>query len=207
MAYEFNGTNQRLSTGNVYGNSPSEISMAVWHRRNGTGKGYIYSHRTAAILFAFNYSTSNRVRFFFRNSGFAVQASLTAATGTTDLVWTHLGATVNATDGAKFFIDGVQVGSDATVSMANNDSTTSTIGSNGNEQFFKGECAEAAVWLGTLTAAEIASLARGMTCDKVRPQSLVFYAPLVRDLNDQKGGLTITNNNGATVANHPRVYA
>lgn len=46
-----------------------------------------------------------------------------------------------------------------------------------------------------------------MTPDKIRPQSLVFYSPLVRDLNDQKGGLTITNNNGATVANHPRVYA
>jgi hypothetical protein len=49
--------------------------------------------------------------------------------------------------------------------------------------------------------------ADGMTCDKIRPQSLVFYAPLVRDLIDVKGGLTITNNNTATVANHPRVYA
>ena len=45
-----------------------------------------------------------------------------------------------------------------------------------------------------------------MTCDKIRPQNLVFYAPLVRDLIDQKGGLTITNNNAATVANHPRIY-
>ena len=45
-----------------------------------------------------------------------------------------------------------------------------------------------------------------MTCDKVRPQNLVFYAPLVRDLIDAKGGLVITNNNGATVATHPRIY-
>ena len=206
MAYNFNGTNQRLSTGNVYGNSPSEISMAVWHRRNGTGQGYIYSHLTATIIFAFYYAASNRPSFFFRNSA-STQAALSATSASTDLVWTHLGVTVNATDGAKFFVDGVQVGSDATVSMANNDSTTSTIGSYGNQQFFKGECAEAAVWLGTLTAAEIASLAKGMTCDKIRPQNLVFYAPLVRDIIDQKGGLVITNNNAATVANHPRVYA
>ena len=67
--------------------------------------------------------------------------------------------------------------------------------------------AEIGIWSAALSAAEIASLAKGMTCDKVRPQSLVFYAPLVRDLIDQKGGLTITNNNGATVAAHPRVYA
>lgn len=74
-------------------------------------------------------------------------------------------------------------------------------------QFAEGLVAEVGIWNAALTAAEIASLAAGMTCDKVRPQSLVFYAPLVRDLVDVKGGLTITNNNGATVANHPRVYA
>ncbi len=67
--------------------------------------------------------------------------------------------------------------------------------------------AEIGVWSAALTQPEIASLAKGMTCDKVRPQNLVFYAPLVRDLIDQKGGRVITNNNGATVANHPRVYA
>jgi hypothetical protein len=67
--------------------------------------------------------------------------------------------------------------------------------------------AEVGIWNAALTADEIASLADGMTCDKVRPQSLVFYAPLIRDLQDVRGGLTITNNNTATVANHPRVYA
>lgn len=73
--------------------------------------------------------------------------------------------------------------------------------------FFTGRVAEVGIWNVALTAAEIASLADGMTCDKVRPQSLVFYAPLVRDLQDVRGGLTITNNNAATVATHPRVYA
>ena len=72
---------------------------------------------------------------------------------------------------------------------------------------YTGRIADAAIWNAALTASEIASLAKGMTCDKVRPQSLVFYAPLVRDLQDVRGGLTITNNNTATVANHPRVYA
>jgi hypothetical protein len=76
-----------------------------------------------------------------------------------------------------------------------------------NGLFMEGFIAEVGIWNAALTAAEVASLADGMTCDKVRPQNLVFYAPLVRDLIDAKGGLTITNNNGATVANHPRVYA
>jgi hypothetical protein len=73
--------------------------------------------------------------------------------------------------------------------------------------YYTGLIAEVGIWDVALTPEEIASLAKGMTCDKVRPQSLVFYAPLVRDLQDVRGGLTITNNNTATVANHPRVYA
>jgi hypothetical protein len=73
--------------------------------------------------------------------------------------------------------------------------------------YFSGSIAEVGIWNAALTAAEVESLAKGMTCDKVRPESLVFYAPLVRDLQDLSGGLTITNNNAATVDTHPRVYA
>lgn len=68
-----------------------------------------------------------------------------------------------------------------------------------------GLLAEIAVWSVTLTAAEIASLAKGFKPYRIRPQSLVFYAPLIRDLQDTKGALAITNNNTATVAVHPRV--
>jgi len=61
------------------------------------------------------------------------------------------------------------------------------------------------MWQATLTAEEVASLSKGMTCDKIRPQSLVFYAPLVREIQDLARGMTLTNTN-STVANHPRVY-
>ena len=76
-----------------------------------------------------------------------------------------------------------------------------------NGFFMNGLIAEVGVWNAALTQPEIASLAKGMTCDKIRPQNLVFYAPLIRDLQDIKGSLTITNNNGATVTNHPRIYS
>jgi len=65
---------------------------------------------------------------------------------------------------------------------------------------------EIGFWNVALTASEIASLAAGFTPDQIRPQSLQFYTPLVNNLIDVRGGLAITNNNGASVANHPRVY-
>ena len=66
--------------------------------------------------------------------------------------------------------------------------------------------AEVAIWSAALTADEITSLSKGFKPSRIRPQSLVFYAPLVRDLIDIKAGLALTNNNAATVAAHPRVY-
>lgn len=67
-----------------------------------------------------------------------------------------------------------------------------------------GTVAECAFYSAALTDAEILSLARGFTPDQICPQSLQFYAPLVRNLQDLRGGRVISNN-GATVATHPRI--
>jgi hypothetical protein len=68
-----------------------------------------------------------------------------------------------------------------------------------------GDFAEIAMWQATLTAAEIASLAKGVTCNKVRPQSLVYYSPLIREIQDLARGMILTNTS-TTVTNHPRIY-
>ena len=125
--------------------------------------------------------------------------------------WTHACGVFNSSNSRTAYKDG-SAGTTSTTSEAGVTAATQVIiGSvrffGAFSQYLNGLIAEVGIWNAALTAAEIASLADGMTCDKVRPQSLVFYAPLVRDLQDVRGGLTITNNNTATVANHPRVYA
>ena len=64
--------------------------------------------------------------------------------------------------------------------------------------------AGAGIWNVALTAAEIASLAKGFSPRLIRPQSLAFYAPLIRETLDIRGGLTLTDS-GSTVADHPRI--
>ena len=72
--------------------------------------------------------------------------------------------------------------------------------------YCNGLIAEVGVWTAALDASEIAALAKGWKPDTIRPSALVFYAPLVRTLTrDLWGGLTLTNNNGVTVAAHPRI--
>ncbi len=69
-----------------------------------------------------------------------------------------------------------------------------------------GFLAECAIWSAALTDAEVMSLAKGFKPHRIRPQSLVFYAPLLRNLQDLRKGLALTAVNAPTVANHPRVY-
>ena len=135
--------------------------------------------------------------------------ALNGVTNYTTSAWQH-GAGVWSSTNRYVFLNGAQDASDAQSTLGG----TPTLVSIGSRFagatagiFMDGLIAEVGIWNVALTAAEIASLADGMTCDKVRPDSLVFYAPLVRDLIDYSGGLTITNNNSATVAVHPRVYA
>ena len=125
--------------------------------------------------------------------------------------WSHIAATYNGNN-LQLYRNGVADGSAAYSSTWGGNNNPLSIGRNptttvSNRNSWSGNLAEVGIWNTAITAAEVASLAKGMTCDKIRPQNLVFYAPLVRNLIDQKGGLTITNNNGATVASHPRVYA
>lgn len=65
---------------------------------------------------------------------------------------------------------------------------------------------EAAIWSVALTAAEITSLAKGFSPRRIRPQSLEFYCPLIRNTQDLRKGITFTTVGTPTAAVHPRVY-
>jgi len=206
MAYDFNGTNQFLEVGSAVANRP--CTMAAWaYLDNVTSPRdfvSVSSKTTLAVLRLNVLDTQFRI---------ADQGNVNAVAngGTVSAnVWNHYAGVFASGSSRTPYTNGV-AGAENTTTVAAITPTFSNIGAfyagtSTPIQFFDGRMAEIGIWNAVLTAAEIASLARGMTCDKVRPQSLVFYSPLVRDLIDQKGGLTITNNNGATVANHPRIY-
>ena len=213
MAYDFNGTNQYLSTASAPVTA-MPLTMACWHRPAQTaaaravlaistiGGGGVGRFQISQLV-----SPAGTTASSVTDGGTAVDAVATKTLVAN--TWYHSAAVFTSSSNRSAFIDG---------SETNN--TVSNVGPTAPDQFlvgsryaaafgayFDGDIAEVGIWNAALTAAEVASLADGFTCDKVRPQSLVFYAPLIRNLQDVRGGLTITNNNTATVANHPRVYA
>lgn len=213
MAYDFNGTTQYLSVSSAPVTAVP-FTMAAWFNSDSiTTSQAIVSLDNATTSFqgyrllAMGAIAGDPVR---ADTGGAVpNAAADSSIGYTANTWNHA-AGVFTQPSVSVFLNGSAntVASNfviyPTVNRFNIAARLS-LGAPGSS--FDGRIAEVGIWNAALTAAEIASLSRGMTCDKVRPQSLVFYAPLIRDLQDTRGGLSITNNNGATVANHPRVYA
>jgi hypothetical protein len=212
MAYQFTAaSSQHLSTASAP-LTTYPCTIAAWCRPTNTG--------TDAIICSINKGTSafNRLvllrgaddRFRAQDFGTAnlVAVGTTAVAANTTY---HAAAVFTNNVSRDIFVNGVNEANNSASQADAINASEILIGARrgpaGAGLYFQGQVAEVGIWNIALTTAEVASLAKGMTCDKVRPQSLVFYAPLVRDLIDVKGGLTITNNNTATVANHPRVYA
>jgi hypothetical protein len=217
MAFNFT----RASTQGLYTASTpvslNPITIAAWfNRRNTTGFQYIVA------MDRYTTSPSGLCAITCSSAAATVQATSTtdgttfinATTTTTHTLntWNHACGVFANNSSRTIYLNG---GNNVTNSTLANVTGLNniTIGSRFASGIFSaascldGIIAEVGIWNAALTQPEIASLAKGITCDKIRPQNLVFYAPLIRDLQDTKGGLGITNNNGATVADHPRIYS
>ena len=206
MAYNFTGT-ERLDTTRTISGFPRTYAMWLYPTTtaSGTNRDSFISlspspnfHYNAIRWFSTN-GTSNTLQAISRGTNGAFTAAGPTTFGSNQ--WVHLAVVFTSETSRQAYLDGTS----GTVSTDNLGTQEDTVNIRVGTSAI-GRVAEAAIWSVALTAAEIASLAKGVTCDKVRPQSLIYYAPLIRDLQDVKGGLSIINLNDATVANHPRVY-
>lgn len=160
------------------------------------------------------------------NTAYEIQANsvvnnnaVGAATTTTyspggDADWAHACAVYASSTSRTAYLNG---GGAATNTSTSNPTgfTRIQIGarrvSSTNDNFFSGRIGEVGVWSAALTAKEIEALAAGVACSKIRPQSLVFYAPMIRTLQDiSRSKITLTANGGVDRATntkpHPKIY-
>jgi hypothetical protein len=212
MAYQFNRTGGQYLNCSSAPATAAPLTIACWFNfENITENGALVVLNNSNGLDSFNLQALGAVTGDPIQAGATVNLSTGFARTTAGYAantWNHAaGVFTSATSRTAYLNAGNAATNTISRTPTVNELNIGVINNNGLVNYMRGLIAEVGIWNAALTAAEIASLAKGMTCDKVRPESLVFYAPLVRDLNDQKGGLTITNNNGATVASHPRVYA
>jgi hypothetical protein len=204
MAYDFNGTNQDISFAVTSAAAP--LTMAFWANLDNVG-----SDRNVVRLTSSDFNNS----FTLRMDGGRVELVIVAGGSVTEVVtttivstgvWFHGAGVYTSTTSRTVYLNGGNSATNTT-SRSPTNITEGYIGSRRNQNFTDGRLAEIGIWSAALTQPEIQRLSKGFTCDQVRPQSLNFYAPLVRDLSDLAQGRDLTNNNGATVVDHPRIYS
>jgi hypothetical protein len=140
------------------------------------------------------------------NNSTSVVGATALSAGTT---YRFCAVSASSTD-HRVYLDGVLDGSN---SGSRNPGTRSfvrigarTVLSSGT--YFDGRIAEVAIWNVALTDAENAALGRGVSPLLIRPQNLVFYAPLLGRADpepDLSGGANLTLVNNPPPAVHPRV--
>jgi hypothetical protein len=207
-------TNQQINGTTTVAKNLTNFSMAAWINRPSLGTlqavGFIESLNNYLGIYC---PGNNTFQFLNANGGTAYAQVNSNLTGFNHIAFTFNGTGSGNANRLKGYINGIN----QNLSFLGNPIPTTTSNSSGLENFrigrvqatgewSTGSFAEIGMWKTTLTAEEIASLAKGMTCDKVGSQSLVYYTPLVREIQDISLGMTLTNTN-TTVATHPRVYA
>lgn len=209
MAYSFNGTSQYISGGSAPV-SVTPLTMAAFVRReDGNVNTFVCVENAdnsdgfkqgffSNTVFGMAISANNGAFSQSPASSFPLSTTIHAAT-----VFVSSTSRTTYADGASGSVNAASrtPGTLDRFKIAAQGSTGGSVGG-----FWNGLVSEVALWSVALTAAEVVSLSKGFRPYRVRPQSLVLYAPLVRNLQDLSRAITLTNNNSATVANHPRVY-
>ena len=158
---------------------------------------------TRYALYASGSDTNDPVKWFSQTGGSIYAASMTSFLANT---WHHVLATADDST-VRLALDGAQIMAEAAAEFPDDDESYVQIG--GDNAYIPaptGSVAEVAIYNIDLSAASYyparLSLAKGFSPACVFPQNLIFYAPLVRDLQDVKAGHTLTAYNSPTVGDH-----
>lgn len=207
MAYDFvRASNQYLEVSSAPVLSPP-FTLSIWFNSDGVATvDYMFALWDASslnnvhVLRGRGDNANDPIEFVSFNGTDLGQAFTT--TGFTAGTWHHALARAVSNSSRNVLIDGGSQGSDTTsVVVTGLDRTGIGRWANSSDEY-NGGLAEPAIWDVALSDAEVQSLAIGFSPKLIRPQNLVFYAPLIRSLKDEVGGLTLTNNNGASVIAH-----
>lgn len=187
--------------GNSTSSTAEQVAMALMV---GSGGGY----NGSLLLMAGNFS-GDPARFSKFGGVLATSAGSYAIN-----TWYAIAGRAASATALDVSLDGTQTAG-ASTSVSFKTPTELQIGARATPSYnlgMAGDCACAAVWDALLDDDELVSLAKGFSPRRIRPQSLKYYAPLVRALNlpvwtasSTPPTLSVTTGTAVPSA-HPRTY-
>jgi hypothetical protein len=209
MARTFNGTNDALrATSTPVTAAP--LTIACWFNQTTSAAQLLMSVGVNGGIDRFQMFTngpgSQAVAATANQSGTTGQSVVAGAP--TSGQWHHAASVFASTTSRTAYWNGT-AGTPNTTSITPAGIDSIVIGSRYNTTlgaYFGGSIAEVAIWNAALSDEEIASMSKGFHPALIRPASLQFYAPLIRAVQDLRGGLSIGElGTGTTASTHPRI--
>lgn len=206
-------TNQQINGTYSVQKNQSKFSMAGWMRRPSSATHQIFGFVDSSSHYSGPYHFSDNIMYFLlANGSSAYGSSVQNIIGWNHWAMSFDGTQIGNANRLKGYLNGSPltltfIGTIPSTTSNNALADTFRIGRAQYANFWSiGDFAEIGMWQETLSASEILSLSNGMTPDKVRPDKLASYIPLVRDIQDVRSGTSLTNIS-TTIASHPRIYA
>jgi hypothetical protein len=210
MAFSFNGSSNYIRLGSA-GITAYPVTLSAWFKKTNTNTNGVVLNLVDGARGDtwFRLACTNAAAPFIDvNAPSGGYGSVYAVTSYTAGTWHHICGVFASTTSRTVYLDGggsaTQTTTSGTPSTCNR-TTAGVLDRATPADYFGGDIAECAVWSAALTEAEVISLAKGTGAPSVRPQSLVSYMPLIRELIEIRTGAVPTNNS-ATVSSHCRVY-
>jgi hypothetical protein len=211
MARAF-ATNQQISGTTTVTKNLTNFSMAGWIRRPSAASQQCFGCSESNTVYLGLYHFTDNVMYFLCANGSTSYAfNSQNITGWNHWAFTFDGSQTGNANRLRGYLNGVALslsffGTIPATTSNNVLAETIRIGRIAYLSFWStGDFAELGMWQSTLAAAEVNSLGKGMPCSAVRPQSLVFHVPLVREIQELRRAMALTNT-ASTVATHPRIY-
>lgn len=205
MAYELLSTSSQDITGTLssVGTPHTLVAWAKPNNLTGDHRAIRISNANSAANFiaCAGTSTNDPASAISRTSS-AVFYTASSTTTYSTSSWNNVAGVFSATNSRTIYLDAA--GSSTNTDTTDTSSFTVLLlgAASGTTSV---QLCSTAIWSAVLTDAELASLTKGFKPSRIRPQSLVFYAPLTRDLNDIRGGITLTASGAPQVVTNPRV--
>jgi hypothetical protein len=211
MAYLFTAASSQYLIGGSAPVTAEPLTLACWVRPTTTPTTHVpvsVSNVTTNARFMLVLVASNFQALRIDDASANVTAQSASGTNTAG-VWLHGAAVFNPSGGSVIAyrngIAGSALTNPGTTLTVNRMLIGARLASGSAGAFTNGDIAEVGVWSAALSADEIASLSTGFPCRLVRPSALRFYSRLIRNVMDLRNGLSLTNTNGATPSEHPRI--
>lgn len=169
---------------------------------------------TPYMLLRLSSADPGKLRVFHRGSTAATEGWAQSTNAVATNQWTHVAGVLASLSARTAFVGGTPGTTDTVAVPGHGTNTQAVVGALRRTTYlqgFNGSIADAAIWNVALTADEVASLAAGASPLTVRPQSLVFYAPLTGESTTTEvnliGPALSLSNSPARATSHPRIFA